>query len=43
MNRYNLPLPGHAATDMGDIGRGNDYKQFELSHKPGVASLNCRE
>ena len=31
MNRHNLPLAWHAATDMSAIG----CIQFKLSHKPG--------
>ena len=32
---------GHAATDVSVICLGNHYIQFKLSHKPGVAGLNC--
>ena len=35
MNRHNLPLTRHAATDMSAVGWGNDCIQFKLSHKPG--------
>ena len=38
MNRHNLPLARHAATDMSAIGWGNDCIQFKLSHKPRVAT-----
>ena len=38
MNRHNLPLARHAATDMSGIGWVNEFKQ---SHKPKVAGLNC--
>ena len=40
MNRHNLLLARHAATDMSAIGWGNDCIQFKLSHKPSVADLN---
>ena len=38
---HNLPLATHAAMAMSTIGFGNGCKQFKLSHKPGVAGLNC--
>ena len=43
MNRPNLSLARHAATDMSAIGWDNDCIQFKLSHKPGagVAGFNC--
>ena len=34
-------LARHAATDMSAMRWGNDCKEFKLSHKPGVAGLNC--
>ena len=37
MNRHNLPLAWHAATDMSAIGWGYDCMQFKLFHKPRVA------
>ena len=43
MNRHNLPLTRHAATDMSAVGWGNGCIQFKLSHKPGVAGLNIVE
>ena len=40
MNRHNLPLARHAATDTSPIGWGNDCTQFKLSHKPAwLASI----
>ena len=43
MNRHNLLLARHAATDMGTIGWGNDCIQFKLSHKPRdvMTGLTC--
>ena len=39
MNRHNLPLTRHEATDMSAVGWGTDCIQFKLSRKPGVAGL----
>ena len=41
MNRHNLPLARHAATDMCAKGWGNECIQVKQSDKPGVAGLNC--
>ena len=41
MNRHNLPFAWHVATDMSAIGWVMIAKQFKLSHKLGVAGLNC--
>ena len=40
VNRHNLPLARHTATDMTTIGWGNYCKQFKQSRKPGwLASI----
>ena len=41
VNRHNLPLARHAATDMSVIGWGYDCIQLKLSQKPIMAGLSC--